>query len=357
MNKKTLDQLPRAVQDKMDEVGLRATLEDLLEQLNSSDIPPDECNDIVELLDWTIAVLMEATGPLIRDTFVSINSQFSSIGDYLRRSDYHSYVSHIQPILQQLSAIPATRTSYLLETAQGVASAVQTARRSIVASEASMRVKQQETENLFKKYADDLREYMADEAKVVSTRFDRLKAVATGRLFRLKESATIEHESVSKQMVDLLEDLQDRYGFTAGQALGGAHERAAEAENELAESHSRRSRLSMWGAVTWAGLAQITWMTPLAPDWERWFDALRSLPIVGSPIVILLFVAKREGRVAAEHRQRHERLQGLALQFKSWEPYRSTLKDFPEEDKLKLEQEIAKRLFAGDTSAIQQSDP
>lgn len=356
MNAKTLNRLPRAVQEKMGETGLRATLDDLFEQLNSSDIPPDECSDIIELLDWTVAVLMAASGPLIHQTFVNLNNQFSPIRDYVGRNDFHSYTGHIPQILQELSTIPTIRTEYSLEAAQQITSAIQKARRSLVASESSMRAKQEEAERLFKDYSNDYKETLDEEAQVVSTRFNRVKAVATGRLYRLKESVADEHESVSKQMIDLLDDLQERYGFTAGQALGGAHELAAEAANELAESHGRRSRLSMWGAVIWAGLAQVAWMTPWAPDWEQWFDALRSLPIVGSPIVILLFVAKREGRVAAEHRQRHERLRSLALQFKSWEPYRSTLKDFPDDDKLKLEQQIAERLFVGDTPAVQQSE-
>lgn len=357
LNKRTLNRLPHPVQERMREVGLRATLEDLFEHLHNRDTPPDECADIVELLDWTISVLMAASGPLVHQTFANLNKHFSGIRDYISRHDFHSYAGHIPPILQELSAIPTTRADYSLEAAKRAASAVQTARRSIVASEASMRTKREEAERLLKEYTDGYRETLADEAKAVSTRFNRLRAVATGRLHRLKESATDEHESVSQEMANLLEDLQERYGFTAGQALGGAHESAAEAENELAESHGKRSRLSMWGAVIWAGLAQITWMTPWAPDWEQWFDALRSLPIVGSPIIILLFVAKREGRVAAEHRRRHERLRSLALQFKSWEPYRSTLKDFPDDDKLQLEQQIAERLFVGDTPAVQEPDP
>lgn len=69
MTPATLRQLPSAVREKMDEVGLRGTLEDVFERLNSGDIPPDECSDVVELAESTLAVLSTASGPLVQDTY------------------------------------------------------------------------------------------------------------------------------------------------------------------------------------------------------------------------------------------------------------------------------------------------
>ena len=367
MTPETLDQLPDAVQEKMDEVGLRATLEDLFEHLNSGDIPLDECTEVVELADWTLAVLMAASGPLIHETFNNLNGDWSAITSHLSRNDWHSYTGHIPPILQALSTIPTTRPDYSVQAAHQVKSALQTARRSITASEASVRKKREEAERHFTEALENHEEVLASEANAVSTRFKRLTATATGRfqnlkavsadehehlsqqmteLFdNLKQTATGEHEALLLQMTELLEDLQERYGFTATQVLGGNHESAANAERKLAESHGTRSRWSMWGALVWAALAQAALIFGWNPDWDQWFDAVRTVPIVGSPAVILLFIAKREGRVASEHRARHERLQSLALQFKSWEPYLSTL---TQEARAQMETEITPKLFRGD---------
>ena len=367
MTPATLRHLPSAVREKMDEVGLRSTLEDVFEQLNSGDIPPDECSDVVELAEWTLAVLSAASGPLMQDTFNTLNGGWSVIRDCLSHNDWHSYTGHIPSILTALSSIPTTRPDYLVPAANQMKSALQTARRSITASEASVRKKREEAERFFTESVENHEETLTTEAEAVSTRLRRLKAITTGRFSNLKvevaeehenwsqqmttlfddlkQTATDEHASLLQQMTELLEDLQERYGFTATQVLGGNHEGAANSERELAESHSTRSRWSMWGALIWAALAQAALIVGWSPDWDQWYDAARTVPIIGSPVVILLFIAKREGRIASEHRVRHERLQSLALQFKSWEPYLNTLTP---EARSSLETEITPKLFRGD---------
>lgn len=374
LNPESLHQLPDAVQEIMNEVGLWNTLHELLEHLGGADIPLDECNDLVELLDWTMAVLMAASAPLVQETFGNLYNQFSPIRDYISRSDWHSYTGHIPHILRELSTIPTTQPDYSVEAANQVTAALRTARRRIVASEASVRTKQEEVERSFQELAESHQVTLDDEAEALSTRFSRLKAVATGRfsnlrqaatdeqealsgemvaLFdNLKETATGEHENLSEEMAALLEDLQDRYGFTAAQVLGGDHERAANAAHALAEAHKQASRLSMWLAVVWAGLIQVAvvmsiWVEELN-EWlvsDEWLGVVGNYPIVGSPVVILLFIARREGKMASEHRQRHQRLQSLALQLKSWEPYLSTLATDVRQG---LEKEITPKFFRGD---------
>ena len=80
---------------------------------------------------------------------------------------------------------------------------------------------------------------------------------------------------------------------------------------------------------------------------EEWLGVVGNYPIVGSPVVILLFIAKREGKMALEHRQRHQRLQSLALQLKSWEPYLSTIDE--EADRQTLQKDMTPKFFRGDT--------
>ena len=237
-----------------------------------------------------------------------------------------------------------------------------------------MRKKREEVERTLAESTESHEHTIAKKAKAVSTRLTRLKSVSTARFSQLKEAATDEHDTLSEEMSrlfsdlkkaatdehktlseamsSLLEDLRKQYGFTATQVLGGDHESAARAAHELAESHKKASRWAMIVAVGWAAAIQAAvvlspWVSEFGEllDADEWFDVLRSYPVVGSPVVILLFIARREGRISAEHRERHERLQSLALQLKSWEPYLGTLTTDARDT---LEKEITPKLFRGD---------
>ena len=324
------------------EVGLRDTLRGLIEATKSDNVPEDDREEVGAVINWAVSVLSSATGPLVTETFQNLNNHFSQMSQCINNQDWVNYKNHILPILVDLATIPTKRPSYSQEAAQQLTIALQDARRHIGKSEEEMRARQDEAERSFTEAATEHRRTIDRQANETST-----------KLTDLTTSATHKHDNVSDEMSRLLGDLQERYGFTAEQVLGGAHESAANAERKLAESHSKRSRLSMWGAVAWAGLAQLTLILGWSPEWDQWMDAIRSVPIVGSPVVILLFVAKREGRVATEHRARHERLQSLALQFKSWEPYLNTLSEGVREH---LEKEITPKLFKGDDGASSASD-
>lgn len=336
MNKDFLNKLPQAVQARMDEVGLRDTLETLFGSLSSDDIPEEVCADVVEVLDWTLIVFATASGPLLQDTFNTLNTNFSRINQNLA-DRLPPAEDNIGSILQALSNIPGTRSVHSLETADRVNDRLKNARRNLADSETRFQESLEEAENDFTEFLDTHRSTVSQKVRETSD-----------KVAEVELSTTSHHAELSEKMENLLQDLRERYGFTAEQVLGGAHESAANAEHELAESHSRRSRWSMWGAVLWAGLLQVAWLFGLTPDWVQWFDAARTLPIVGSPVVILLFVAKREGHVASEHRARHERLQSLALQFKSWEPYVTTLSEGVRPE---LERDITPKLFTGDFAA------
>ena len=322
--RKNLAQLPSPVRSKMEEVGLYDTLEHFFESFTSDATEGhDDIEQLHDLISWTLSVLLSATGPLESQTFQELQDHYSAVASHAHNGNWQECLHQVRPILEALSVIPTVSPKYSLESAQLLRNELNRARDTLTASENATGIQRREVEAAVDKAAEDAGRAISDS---------RDAAIA--------------------EMERLLEDVRERYGFTAGQVLGGAHEIAAEAEEKLAVNHGQRSRRTMWGAVIWAAVAQIWWLTPLAPDWDKWFDTFRSLPVVGSPIVILLFVAKREGRVAAEHRRRHETLRSLALQFKSWEPYRSTLKDLPDDAKLKLEQQIAGKLFAGESSRV-----
>ncbi len=343
ITKEMLTQLPEPILKKMDEVGLRNTLEALLDDLGSKDfLVDDDTTPILQLMDYAFAVFSDAYGPLTDQSFQHLNTHFNQFSQYVRNRDWHNSRNLLHPLLQELSLIPTMPPDRSLKSAQTLNAELADARRKLTTSITEMRKEQKEAADSFKRSATKDGTAVTQQATELRDEFARLKV-----------SATAEHSKRLQEMADLLADLQERYGFTAEQVLGGAHELAANEEHESAEMHGKWSRWSMWGAVAWAALAQIIWLTPLAPDWDQWLDVLRSVPIIGSPVVILLFIAKREGRVALEHRGRHERLQSLALQFKSWQPYLNTLSENVRED---LERKITPRLFVGDTSGAEPSD-
>lgn len=343
IDKETLSQLPDPVQKKMNEAGLRDLLERLLDDLNSDDIPLNEdTQPIFEAVNYALMIFGDATGPLTVQLFQNLHSPFSQFAQYVGHRDWGNASNLIHPLLQNLSVIPTSRPDYSSKAAQKLDSELMEIRQRVATTESDARQEQREAADAFKQLANQQGDSVAKRANELLGEFDHL------------QSSTKEEQSkLVQDMAQLLDDLQERYGFTAEQVLGGAHELAATNEHNLAELHGKWSRRSMWGAVAWAGLAQIIWLTPFAPDWEQWLDALRSVPIIGSPVVILLFIAKREGRVAFEHRERHEKLQSLALQLKSWQPYLNTLSESVREE---LEKKITPRLFVGDTSAAVSSD-
>ena len=173
------------------------------------------------------------------------------------------------------------------------------------------------------------------------------------QLAELLENVQEQKTDASEAIGDLLNKLQKEYGFVASQVLGEAHGKAAPVERSTADAHKKRARnYSLWAAVAAVlviaqdRVAQVMgWWTN---DWDQWFDIFRSLPVLGSPVAILIFLAVREGQSAKTHSAHHARLQSLELQLKSWEPYLSTLN---EETRVQMEREVTPKLFVGDVGA------
>jgi len=89
------------------------------------------------------------------------------------------------------------------------------------------------------------------------------------------------------QVSSLLEDLQDRYGFTVGATHGGSHETAAEAEKALMRQHTKSARWAQLGAVAWAMAVVILKLAGVGPG--GWDGHLISAPLLGGPIAILVY--------------------------------------------------------------------
>ncbi len=163
------------------------------------------------------------------------------------------------------------------------------------------------------------------------------------------------------QVSSLLEDLQDRYGFTVGATLGGSHETAAEAEKALMRQHTKSARWAQLGAVAWAMAVVILKLAGVGPG--GWDGHLISAPLLGGPIAILVYLASSESRAAKVHRHNHARWLGLSLQLKSLRPYVDDLanKAQPKEGereapwKDQLLGEASSKIFEGDIGPYEPS--
>ena len=342
-SKEVLHRLPHNVQAKMDEVGLRNPLEKLIELSNSDQLQEDDQREFLfALMDHIIASLSYAMEPLAVQSFHDMNGHVSSLPQRVANQDWDS-VQHITAaLLRELAALPTSHPPHSIQSAKGLNRSMNAARRELGKTEGQLRAALESAEASFRESTDARSKALSDEASRILQEFSDMEEQASGR-----------HAATVAEMKRLLEELEERYGFTSTQVLGGAHELAAKAEEEEAVRHDNISQWSMWTAVAIAAIAQVFWYAGWSPDWTEWFDPLRSLPLIGSPVVILLFVAKREGRVAAEHRARHERLQSLSLQFRSWEPYLNTLS---EDVRAEMERQVTPRLFVGDAGLSGPSD-
>ena len=328
IHQQSLERLPAPVRQQISDVGLLDNLERLIKALrDASLVDGAPARGVQDLLDWTLAVLASPSAQINTRLLKELHEAFAEIANHADNGEWEDCAEGAVPILQLLAAVPRPTHGQGLEAARALSPMLHKATESLAQAEESTSTRRAEVEAHFEQEADSLKRELSQA-----------------------------HDSASAEMTRLLKTLEEQYGFTANQVLGGAHDSASESEAELAERHAKTSRRAMWGATIWAGLAQAFWLSPWASEWDRWFEAFRSLPVVGSPIIILLFVAKREGRVAAEHREQHSRLRSQALHFKSWAPYRSTLKELPEEDQLDLERRFVSTMFPGDHREASRAD-
>lgn len=343
LSKEVLNRLPHDVQAKMDEVGLRDPLEELIELSNSDHLQDDEHKEFLDgLMDYIITSFSYAIEPLAVQSFLDINGHVSSLPQRVSNEDWDGVQRITAALLRELSALPTSHRPQSVQSAKNLNRTMNAARRELAQTEGKLRSAFDRTEASFRASSDTRSKELSEEASRILQEFSDME-----------EQASERHAATVAEMKRLLEELEERYGFTATQVLGGAHDLAAQSEEREASRHDTISQWSMWAAVAIAAVAQVFWYAGWSPDWTEWFDPLRSLPLIGSPVVILLFVAKREGRVAAEHRARHERLQSLSLQFRSWEPYLNTLS---EEVRAEMEQQVTPRLFVGDAGSSEPSD-
>lgn len=338
----SVDKLPSNILAKIDEVELRDPLERLIACLNDDSEKEDKHRELLAaLVEYIMSSLAKVTGPLVTRSFQNLQNQVNHVAQLAEGRDWHNFEQGIPDLLRELIVLPSVQPEYSVQAAQDLNRALGDARTQLSDTKNKLVGSAAKIETSFQQHATSQKAKLSTESSRILQEFKEVE-----------EQASAQHATTTAEMTRLLEQLKERYGFTATQVLGGAHELAAQSEEREASRHDTISQRSMWAAVAIAAVAHASWYAGWTPDWTGWFDLLRSLPLIGSPVVILLFVAKREGRVAAEHRLRHERLRSLALQFKSWEPYLNTLS---EDVRAEMEKQVTPRLFVGDPGSSEPS--
>ena len=166
-------------------------------------------------------------------------------------------------------------------------------------------------------------------------------------------------DEAKAEMESLLEDLQERYGFTTGAVLGGSHETSAESERDLMKQHERTAR---WASISAAVLATAIVGLRLFGVGPSGIEGhLATVPFLG-PVAVLLYIASVETRAASVHRHNAARWLGLSLQLKSLGPFIDDLarksqpdskgqpdaSETPPEWRDTLIGEVLKKIFKGD---------
>ena len=295
-------------------------------------------------------VFATAREPMVEQNFTNIGARINEILGDIRNDSWHSIREpRGQAVLEYLSHIPSRRFRQAIDLAQLDRSRDE-AQRQISDYQSAAQEAGERAEAKIKEAQESFQSASTEEREGVTEAAERY--ITEIRSFGLE--AQKRRAEISAEMDSLLEDLEKRYGFVAAQVLGGSHEIAAKAEKETSDQHKKRAWRCAIAAAVWAVLIaaweQVGPVFGWVEDQGQWLDLVGPLPLLGSPVAILIFLAIREGRMAKTHSVNHVRLQSLELQLKSWEPYVNTLSQASREE---MEKAITPKLFVGDLGATQ----
>ncbi|WP_419847326.1 hypothetical protein [Candidatus Poriferisocius sp.] len=244
----------------------------------------------------------------------------------------HAVIARGGPLLVAAETNPVPAASSLVEAMKKGRRAVGDAKRSVESA------------------AQQSRSAIDDAVRKTEDKAGQSRDAMDGAVREIEE----QQSQAMAQLTSLLEDLQDRYGFTVGATLGGSHEAAAEAEKALMDQHTKSARWAQLGAVVWAMAVVILKLAGVGPS--GWDGHLISAPLLGGPVAILVYLSSSETRAAKVHRHNHARWLGLSLQLKSLRPYIDdlALKAQPKEGEREaawkddLLGEVSSKIFKGD---------
>ena len=350
-----LADLPENIQGLLDTSESPFRIEELLRELETSEYLPDSDREFLyDLLGWMMHVFATAGKPMSERNLKNIGSRINEILSDIRSNSWHSIREpRGQSVLEYLSYIPSRRFHQAVDLAQldrsrdeaqcRIADYQREVQEAREHAEAKIRAAQES----FQSATTEECQSVAGTAKGYGVEFQKIAQEVQKR-----------HAEISDGMDHLLVALEKRYGFVATQVLGGSHEIAAKVEKETSDRHKKRARWCAIAATVWAVLIAAWEKVGPAFGWVdkqgQWLDLVGPLPVLGSPVAILIFLAIWEGRMAKTHSAYHVRLQSLELQLKSWEPYLSTLS---KDARTEMEKAITPKLFVGDIGATHLTTP
>lgn len=302
ISKQQLSQIPDAVRTKMDEAGLSAPLENLLDRLNSDYAQESEDQQFLfDLLDWIILRLSDAREPLPTQVFNNLNSYLNNLQHMVERQDWHNARNHVADILRELSMLPAISPQYSTESARTLNQAMNNARRQLRASATRLDSAHTELQQTIDKA-------ISAKTNETSERFESVLGTAQ----RLSRETIDEIASLRDTANEYLEEIREANRLSADAEVGGGHIDASNRERERADLW-RWIALGAWmlSAAVAGGLIVLQFKaTPAEWDWTQW--VLR-MPLGLSLIGAVAAIGKYASSQSAGHRSAEWHLRNRAL--------------------------------------------
>ena len=281
IDKNRLEQMPAPVKEKIDEVGLRAPLESLLDLLNSDH--PENIEDhefLHDLLDWVIRVLSDAIEPLPSQTFNNLNSHLNNLDNWVSNHDWNNSQNVVPDILRELALLPIARPQYEIDKVQKLSRALSDARRQIKASDTRLRTITDELQQ-------EIQEAVSEKSDETTERFEHVLNTAQ----RSIQETLDEIDASRARANDYLEEIREANNLSADAEVGGGHFDASERERKRADVWSGVAILA-WIATAIVAAILIRLQIDVKPDeweWSQW--ALRT-PLGLSLVGIIAAIGK-----------------------------------------------------------------
>lgn len=304
IDKNRLEQMPAAVKERIDEVGLREPLENLLDHLNSD--YPDDVRDqefLHDLLDWIIRVLSDAIEPLPIQTFMNLNSYLHNLRNYVIHQDWNNIRNAVPDILRELSTMPTARPTYEIDKVRELTRALSEARRQVRASDTRLRTVRDELQQ-------EIDNAIREKSEETTERFEHVLGAAQ----RSMQEALDEIDALKTRANDYLDEIREVNQLSADAEVGGGHFNTSGEERRRADIW-RWIAIGAWGIAAVVAASLIRLQIDVKPDeweWSQW--ALRT-PLGLSLVGIIAAIGKYASSQSAGHRAAEWSLRnrGLAL--------------------------------------------
>ena len=300
INTDRLNGFPAAIDDLMDDTGLRSTLEQLLEALNSDHAQePEDQEFLYGLLDYAIGSLSQASEPVPTESLTNLNRLLSNLHSWVTNQNWASSRSSVHSILQELSILPKALPPHQQNTVE-LNQTMKNAQRTLRAS----------TTRLDTADAEHQQALDAAVQKAEAETSERFETVLQATNLSARKAAD-EIDDLKVRANEYLEEIREANRLTADAEVGGAHRDAEALERDRADKW-RRFAVGAWvGAATVASILiapQILRSNPTG--WGEW--ALR-MPLGLSIVGLVAAIGKYASKQSQGHRDSEWNLRNRAL--------------------------------------------